>query len=237
MSVKKEKPLNLRSLILRKLLPGAVAAIMILGAMLFLPAGRLNWWEGWAFLTAYLLYLFFFAVWAVRNDPELLEERSQVATNAKGWDRAILTLAVLLLLGMILLVSLDEGRFHWTAAPAFLIGIGWFGLISSAVLIFWVIRTNTFASRFARIQEDRGQTVIRSGPYHYIRHPMYAGLILLFLCIPLSLGSMIGLIPGSFLVVLFCFRTGLEDRLLIRELPGYDEYTRSVRSRLFPGIW
>ena len=157
--------------------------------LLFLPAGRLDWLDAWIYIAGYLVFLIIYTVWAIRNDPNLLNERNQVAWNAKGWDKLILSLYTVLLLCLFVLIDLDAGRFHWSSIPLVLKLIGWLGSIIAAWLIFWVFRTNTYASRIARIQDDRGQTVISSGPYRFVRHPMYAGIIILFLCTPLALGS------------------------------------------------
>ena len=96
---------------------------------------------------------------------------------------------------------------------------------------------NTFLSRTVRIQDDRGQQVIDTGPYRWVRHPMYLGIIVLMISIPLLLGSLWALIPGAMIGILFTVRTVLEDRTLQQELPGYPEYARRVRHRLLPWIW
>lgn len=214
-----------------------ILVAVVLGLLLFLPAGRLDWIEAWIYVAAYFVFLIIYAVWALKNDPSLLNERSQVAPNTKGWDKFILGLYTISLLCLFILIGLDAERFRWSSPPAVLIGIGWLGLILSAALIFWVIRTNTYASRVVRIQEDRGQTVISSGPYHFVRHPMYAGIILLFLCTPLALGSFWGLIPGALIGTLFTIRTMLEDRMLKTELSGYEDYAKRVSYRLIPRVW
>jgi protein-S-isoprenylcysteine O-methyltransferase Ste14 len=103
--------------------------------------------------------------------------------------------------------------------------------------MLWAGATNTYLSRFARIQDDRGHTVVTSGPYGYVRHPMYAGVIVLFLCIPLVLGSWLALLPGAANAVLMVTRARQEDRMLRAELGGYEAYAHRVRYRLLPGVW
>jgi len=100
-----------------------------------------------------------------------------------------------------------------------------------------VMRTNQYLSRFARIQNDRGQQVVTNGPYRYVRHPMYASIIPFVLCVALILGSWWALVPGAIIAILFVIRTSLEDRMLQKELRGYEEYTQRVRYRLLPGVW
>jgi protein-S-isoprenylcysteine O-methyltransferase Ste14 len=114
---------------------------------------------------------------------------------------------------------------------------GFVGILVSFALIFWVMRENTYLSRVVEIQKDGGHKVIRTGPYRYIRHPMYVGVIVLLFCIPLALGSLWTLIPGTLLTALFVIRTHLEDKTLHTELEGYASYADTVRYRLFPGIW
>ena len=111
------------------------------------------------------------------------------------------------------------------------------GYIPGSAVAFWAMRENAFLSDVVRIQEDRGHTVCTTGPYRYVRHPMYVGVILIMICFPFSLGSLYTLIPAFIIVILFFIRTALEDKTLLEELPGYKEYAQRVRHRLIPGIW
>lgn len=138
---------------------------------------------------------------------------------------------------MLVVASLDAGRFKWSPAPVALQIVGWLGLILAGRLILWVTSTNTFLSRTVRIQEERGQRVITTGPYRWVRHPMYSGVIVIMVCVPLVLGSSWALVPGVLIGILFVIRTALEDRTLQMELPGYDEYAKRIRYRLLPGVW
>jgi len=208
-----------------------------LGLLLFLPAGRLDWMEAWAFIGAYGLFLTAYAVWGLWKDPEQLRERSQPAQNTKGWDKVILAAYTVCLLGTFVVCGLDAGRFQWSQMPLTLKIIGWIGLAVAAALIFWSLAVNTYLSRVARIQDDRGQVVISDGPYGIVRHPMYLGIIILFLGSSLALGSWWALIPSGIISILFIIRTAKEDRMLQEELAGYKEYTHRVRYRLFPGAW
>jgi protein-S-isoprenylcysteine O-methyltransferase Ste14 len=219
------------------LLPNFLIFILILAAILFVPAGRLDWLQGWLFMLVFCGYLAFYAIWVVRNDQGQLKERSQTGKNTKNWDKVILTIYTVLLIGMLVLAGLDAGRFQWAPAPVALQGIGWLGAIFSGLMIWWTFSVNTFLSRTVRIQDERGQIVIDRGPYARVRHPMYLGIIVLMISIPLLLGSLWTLIPGGMIGVLFVLRTALEDRTLLKELPGYPEYTRRVRYRLLPWIW
>ncbi len=211
--------------------------LAILAIILFLPAGRLDWLQAWIFLLVYGGFLLIYATWVLRNDPGQLSERSQMGANVKSWDKAILSIYTVLLLAMLINAGLDAGRFRWAPVSPVLQGLGWAGLAFAGILIGWTAHTNTFLSRYVRIQVERGQQVISGGPYHWVRHPMYTGIILMMLGIPLALGSGWALLPGVFIGVLFVIRTALEDRTLQTELPGYRKYTQRVRYRLFPRIW
>jgi protein-S-isoprenylcysteine O-methyltransferase Ste14 len=154
-------------------------------ALLFIPAGRLDWWEGWAFVFAFITSVSVMVVWVNRRDPDLIKERRQPGENVKRWDRIIMGIYTILLLVMLVLASLDSGRFEWSNPPG----------------------------------------------------PMYDGVILSMLCVPLVLGSLWALIPALLIVILFIVRTALEDRTLMEELPGYEEYAQQVRYRLVPLLW
>jgi protein-S-isoprenylcysteine O-methyltransferase Ste14 len=214
-----------------------LAVLFFLGLLLFVPAGRLGWPEAWIFIGAYGLFLGGYAVWSLLKDPAQLAERSRVAQNVKGWDRVIITAYTLLLLVTFVISGLDAGRFHWAPVPLPIEIAAWIGQAAAGGLIFWVVATNTYLSRLARIQGDRGQVVVTSGPYRFVRHPMYAGIIVLFICVPISLGSGWGLLPGIAIGLLFVFRTFKEDQMLRHELAGYEAYAQKVRYRLVPGVW
>ncbi|MGB8212166.1 MAG: isoprenylcysteine carboxylmethyltransferase family protein [Anaerolineales bacterium] len=213
--------------------------LAVLGGLLFIPAGRLGWMDAWAYIIAYGVFLLSYAIWGSLKDPEQLAERSQSwnTKNAKPWDKVILLLYTVGLLALFIVCGLDAGRFHWSRIPAPAKGVAWFGLVCSTAIIFWTLETNTYLSRVARIQADRGQVVITSGPYGHVRHPMYIGIIILFLCSPVALGSAWGLVPAGIIGILFIIRTAKEDRMLQEELAGYKDYSKKVRYRLVPGIW
>jgi protein-S-isoprenylcysteine O-methyltransferase Ste14 len=136
-----------------------------------------------------------------------------------------------------IVTALDGGRYRWSFIPLGVQLIGWLLLILAGLMVWHVMMTNAYLSSWARLQEDRGQVVVQEGAYRRIRHPMYLGIIMAFLGIPLALGSWWAMIPGTVIVGLFVYRTYREDLMLIQGLAGYAEYTESVRYRLLPGIW
>jgi protein-S-isoprenylcysteine O-methyltransferase Ste14 len=214
-----------------------LALLVVLAGLLFIPAGRLDWLQVWLFILAFGGFLLFYGIWGLRNDPAQLAERSRRGENAKSWDRIILAAYTVLLVAMLISAGLDAGRFGWAPAPLWLQVTSWLGLALAGGIVWWTASVNTYLSRVVRIQDDRGQQVITTGPYRYVRHPMYVGVILMVLSLPLALGSLAALLPGALIAVLFVIRTALEDRTLQAELPGYAGYAQRVRYRLVPGVW
>jgi protein-S-isoprenylcysteine O-methyltransferase Ste14 len=214
-----------------------IAMIAVMDAILLGAARRLDWPAAWILSLFFGAFWFFFAGWAVRNAPDLLVERSRTAENVKPWDKAIMAIYTVLLFAMLVVAGVDAGRGHWSAVPTTWQVIGFVGLIPTGLLIWWATSVNRFLSRWARIQDDRNQYVVSTGPYQYVRHPMYAAVLPFVVSIPLALGSWLALIPGGMICILFVVRTGLEDRMLRDELPGYREYAGRVRYRLLPGVW
>ncbi len=209
----------------------------LFGALLFLPAGRLDWWEVWLFLAIYYMVALVGQLWIMRRDPALDQERSRFGQNVKSWDRVIVGVNWLLTLVLLVVIGLDAGRMHWSVVP-----LGWrlaggLGLIPCFGLTLWAARANTFLSGQVRIQTERGHYTVKGGPYRYVRHPMYLSMILYDVCLPVLLGSWWALCVSGTMIALIVLRTALEDRTLQKELTGYAAYTRQTRYRLVPGIW
>jgi protein-S-isoprenylcysteine O-methyltransferase Ste14 len=214
-----------------------VIGLAVFVAILFVPAGRWDWVEGWAFLIATTTAVTIISVWGVKADPELMKERTRRADDIEGWDKTILRIYSFLLFALLIVASLDAGRFGLSRMPFSVYIIGWLGLAAALLFAWWALASNTYASQTVRIQSDRGHQVVTAGPYRFIRHPMYVGVILSVISIPLILKSWWALIPAALIVILFFIRTGLEDRTLKQKLTGYTEYAERVRYRLLPGVW
>jgi protein-S-isoprenylcysteine O-methyltransferase Ste14 len=212
--------------------------LFLFGALLFGPAGTLNWPEAWLFLIIYFTWAILIVTWLKKKNPDLLKERLAWGKKAvKGWDKIITLVATPLFIAMFLIPGLDVVRFQWSQAPLSLKALGFVGIHLSLILIFFVMRENTYLSRIVEIQEDRYHKVIITGPYKYVRHPMYVGVITFVFCIPLALGSLYALFPSSLLGILIAIRTYLEDKTLQKDLPGYNEYAKKTRYRLLPWVW
>jgi protein-S-isoprenylcysteine O-methyltransferase Ste14 len=211
--------------------------LLILGTDLFLAAGRLDWPEAWAFLAVYLVVAEAAALWMLYRDPALSEERSRRHQDAKPFDRIIIPLNLVLTLAQWAAIGLDAGRFGWSTVPVWLRILGGLAFIPSFGLTLWASRVNTVMSSQVRIQRERGHRAVVAGPYRLVRHPMYLGMILLDIGLPLLLGSFWALTVSGAMIVLVVVRTALEDRALQAELPGYSEFVAQTPYRLFPGVW
>ena len=223
--------------LLVKRIVAVFALILVMDLLLFVPAGRLDWPAAWMLSLGYGVFLLAYVVWGTLKAPDLMKERSRVAENVKVWDKVIMAVYTILLLATPILAGLDVGRFRWSHMPVALQVIALAGMVLAGGLIFWTILTNAYLGRMVRIQEDRGHQVVTGGPYRYVRHPMYVGIILLFPSMTLFLGSWWALAPASLIAMLMVIRTALEDRTLRAELPGYAGYARQTRYRLLPGVW
>ena len=212
--------------------------VALFAGVLFGSAGRLDLPMVWVYLCTYSGFLLVFAVVMSRKDPGLLEERRRARAGTKQWDRVLLAIYGVLFFATWVVAGLDVGRFHWSdTVPLGLQIVGLVACTASFGLTWWAMWVNTFFSRVVRIQEDRGHHVITSGPYRYVRHPGYSGIILIWPGTALVLGSWWAMLPAVGIVLIYIVRTALEDKTLLDELDGYREYAARVRYRLLPGVW
>ena len=214
-----------------------IFTILFAIAAIFVPAGTLKWTEAWLFIILYAVAVVAVLFWMKKKAPGLLKERMARKKDVKSWDKIFMALYSCILIVILILPGLDAVRFHWSNVPLIAKVLAFIGYLPGFWLAFWAMRENAFLSDVVRIQEDRGHTVCTTGPYKYVRHPMYVGVFVIMLCYPLSLGSLYAFIPAGIIIILFFFRTALEDKTLLEELPGYKEYAQKVRYRLIPGIW
>jgi protein-S-isoprenylcysteine O-methyltransferase Ste14 len=211
-------------------------SVLLMGLVLFLSAGRLDWPAAWVFLGLYVLVILTLGVWAMRKHPDVVNERGKLE-NIKSWDKTLMIIYTVMLFVLFAVAGLDAGRFGWSVMPIALQVVGFVALAFALAVTYWAMATNPFLSTIVRIQDDRGHYVVTSGPYRYVRHPMYAMMFFMWPGIALGLGSWWALIPAAVIVIVFVIRTVLEDRTLQAELPGYIAYAQRVRYRLVPGVW
>lgn len=215
----------------------SLAALAVLALVWFAIAGRADWLQGWLLLGVFAVFVGLLAWQLSRADPNLLRERGRQAENVEPWDKVVVRVYTVLLILLLILAALDSGRFGWSVVPLWVQLLGWLALAVAGAIVWHVMSINAYLSSYARLQEDRGQTVVDQGLYRYVRHPMYLGIILAFLGLPLALASWWALIPGLLIAAVFVYRTAREDRMLLSGLPGYAAYAHRVRYRLLPGIW
>ncbi|HLG62126.1 MAG TPA: isoprenylcysteine carboxylmethyltransferase family protein [Ktedonosporobacter sp.] len=220
-----------------KALLGGAFQLLLFPLALFLAAGTIFWPAGWIFLLLLYSFVVITARMLFKRNPGLLEERmSMFGPNQKGRDGMFVLLLVICMLWVILM-PLDAVRFHWSQMPLWLQVAGAIILAGSFTLIYQAFRENSYLTPTVRIQEERGHTVVSTGLYRYIRHPMYAGCHLFFIGMPLLLGSLLGLVLAPILIGLFFRRAVLEERVLKKELPGYEAYMVEVSHRFIPYVW
>jgi len=209
-----------------------------MSAAFFGSAGTLAWFQAWLYIVIQFSFWTVTAVWMKKHNPELLKDRMAfLKRSAKGWDKIIIVTSTAVFVPYLLLPGLDAVRYRWSSVPLAIVVLGFVGVIFALFVMAWVIRVNAYLTRFVEVQRERGHKVITSGPYRYVRHPMYASLIILLYSIPVALGSLWTLIPASILTLLFVIRTYFEDQTLHEELEGYNSYSTQVKYRLLPGIW
>jgi len=213
--------------------------LLVMGLALFVAAGTLAWPAGWVFMILYFGYLLGGSLWLLKHNPGLLTERMTGfgKPGQKGSDKAFFALFLAVFLAWLVLMPLDAVRFHWSHVPTWLQAAGAVLLLGSFALFTLTGRVNPYLSPAVRIQRERGHTVVSSGPYRYVRHPMYAAVIPHQVGIALLLGSWYGLLCAPIFVAGLAARAVYEERMLRAELPDYDAYMAKVKYRFIPHIW
>ncbi|MET4202806.1 isoprenylcysteine carboxylmethyltransferase family protein [Bradyrhizobium sp. LA6.12] len=209
-----------------------------MSALLFACAGTMHWPSAWVFLATCALLGPLCGWWLYRVDPALLAERLRpvLQRDQPAADKAFMIVFVIAMLAWLAAMGLDR-RTQSSDMPVALQALGLVLFVLSTLFILWVFRENSFAAPVVKLQADRAQRVVSTGPYAHVRHPMYSGMILFFAGVPLLLGSWWGLVMAPVIVVLFAVRIGIEERTLREGLPGYSDYMTRVRYRLLPGVW
>jgi protein-S-isoprenylcysteine O-methyltransferase Ste14 len=207
--------------------------------LLFLPAGTLAWLQAWIFLVVFNVCGLAIGIWLRRTNPELLAERmkSPFSAGQRPRDRLVMAAIMLFFCFWLVFIALDARRFGWSQVPPWAQVLGAVLIVGAFYGWVEVLRANSFASVTVRVQHERGQTVISTGPYALVRHPMYAYAILLLIGMPLLLGSLWGLLGAPVAILLMAARAIGEEDVLMDGLSGYRDYAAKVRFRLVPGLW
>lgn len=208
------------------------------GALLFLSAGTLHWPGAWIYLVGMVGLSLTLGMALARRDPGLMNERlgSPIQKKQTPADKVLLSILLIAIFGWQVFMGLDV-RFGWSVVPVWAQVVGALVLLVGIWICYLTMLENSFAAPVVKIQDERGQRVITTGPYSYVRHPMYAGAILFFAGTALLLGSWWGLVLVLVFVVLLAIRTFIEEKTLRTGLRGYDDYATEVRYRLIPMVW
>jgi protein-S-isoprenylcysteine O-methyltransferase Ste14 len=215
---------------------GLLVLVLAIAALLFIPAGTLDYWQAWTFLGVYSTASLAITLYLMKNDPKLLERRMRggPAAEKEPTQKVIMLFASAGFIGLLIIPALDN-RFGWSHMPPAVALVGDGLLALGWLAIFFVFKENSFTSATIELAPD--QKVISTGPYALVRHPMYAGGLVMLAGIPIALGSWWGLLVLVATMPALVWRLLDEEKFLARNLPGYVEYQEKVRYRLIPHVW
>lgn len=199
--------------------------------------GLSGWWQLWPFLGLAIIILAVNLTTIIVRNPMLLRERLKPDRPEKKWDKLVMALWSVLALAVVVVAGLDVLRYQWSVVSRAAMAAAGVLFLAGDVLIAWCMSENPFLERTVRVQQERAHRVITTGPYRFVRHPMYAGIIVMSLGWPLLLGSWLAMIPTLLMDMAVVVRTHLEDRAPHDELEGYRAYVLRTPHRLFPGVW
>ncbi len=213
-----------------------VVLAIVMGLLLFIPAGTIHYWQAWVYLLIFLGASLLITLYLMKNDPALLNRRMRGGPTAekRRTQKLIMLCASIGFIALLVVPALDH-RFRWSVMPLPGVIVGDTLVATGFYFIFLVYKENTFSSATIEVAED--QKVISTGPYAIVRHPMYASALLYLAGTPLALGSFWGLIPLVIVIPFLIWRLYDEERFLAENLPGYTEFRKKVRYRLVPRIW
>lgn len=219
--------------LLGKILPRLGLIVLGLGALIFVSAGTLAYWQGWVFLAAVFVPMTAVVIYLARHDPGLLARRLQTHEK-EAPQKLVQKVGGIFMLALAVVPGLDR-RWGWSHVPPAVVIAADAVFVGAYLFIFRVFRFNSYASR--TVEVVAGQKLIDSGPYALVRHPMYLGSLALYLAMPVALGSFWALLAYLPLPFVFGYRARNEEQVLMRELAGYEDYVKRVRARIVPGIW
>ncbi len=222
----------------RRLMVSVVWSLLVLLLCLFVPAETWAWTRGWLFILVVISASIGITEYLRRVNPDIIAARVNRREGTRRWDLLLgLFLILPAMLAILISAALDDGRYHWSNLPWWASVLGYALLLAGMAGVTWAQAVNKFFEPTVRIQTERGHRVVDTGPYAIVRHPGYVSGFLVFMGIPLCLGSLWALIPATLVCLLLVVRTIWEDRTLRNELPGYTSYVQRTRYRLVPGVW
>jgi protein-S-isoprenylcysteine O-methyltransferase Ste14 len=214
-----------------------IFSVLILGALIFVPAGRLDYIPGWTCLAVMVIGFSAVTAYVAKRTPSLIRRRMKPGAGTPVWDRVFVVILQLLFVAILVVGGLDAGRYGWTSLPLWLQAAGFILMIAGLVLLGWAMGQNPHFESTVRIQADQNHRVIETGPYRIVRHPGYVAGISVFIGMALVLNSWWALLPAILSAVNLVARTSAEDRFLQQNLHGYRDFAKRTRYRLVPGIW
>jgi protein-S-isoprenylcysteine O-methyltransferase Ste14 len=219
-----------------KAIGGLLNLLFCMGLMIFLPAWTFRYWQGWIFLFVFFTSSLAITLYLMKNDPELLERRIKggAAAEKEKSQKIIQRFAGAAFIEMVILPALDH-RFGWSFVPPYLVFAGDFLVAMGFFIVFVVFKENSYTSGTIEVAAE--QRVISTGPYALVRHPMYAGVLILLTGVPVALGSWLGLLTIIPMTIVLVCRLVSEERFLEKNLRGYSEYRGRVSYRLAPFVW
>ena len=223
---------EMKSLI-KKILKRFSLVPIVLGLLILVPAGTFNFWQVYVYIGILVIPMIFVLFYFLKNDPLFLERRTRAKEKEKAQKIIQIVFSLIFLSGFVI-PGLDK-RFGWSDIPINIVLITDTIILLGYLLIFFVFRQNSYASRVVEV--DKSQKVITTGLYSIVRHPMYLGVLIMYIPTPVALGSYWGLIPMATIPLAIVFRILNEEKVLSKDLPGYKEYCQKTRYRLIPLIW
>ena len=218
------------------LIRSSVLGIAAFFALIFIPAGTFQYWQGWAYVATWIMVGTAYTVYVAKYDPALLKRRTEagISHEKEPAQKIIISFLFAAFPALLVLPALDH-RFGWSSVPWFASAFGDALLAFSFYIFYLVSKVNTYAAANVRVEE--GQKVISTGMYGFVRHPMYFGTLFLLVGTPIALGSWWSLLVVPVFIPILVVRILNEEKVLARDLPGYVEYMQKVRYRLVPHIW
>lgn len=219
--------------LLRKIIRQFGLSLLFIMAVLFIPAWSFSYWQAWLYIAVLFIPLIFVVAYLYKNHPDLLVRRMRYREPEKE-QQWIIKLSYIPFALAYILPGIDF-RFGWSRVPVWLVIVSAILVLISYLFVASVFRENQYASRIVEVEKE--QSVISSGPYALVRHPMYFGVAIMYLFSALALGSYWAVIPAVLIIPVLVFRLLNEEKVLERDLKGYTEYKTKVKYHLFPGIW
>jgi protein-S-isoprenylcysteine O-methyltransferase Ste14 len=220
----------------KQLIRSSVLGTLVLSALIFVPAGTLQYWQGWTYVAVFIVCCGAYTLYLAKYDPALLKRRTQagISHEKEFTQKVVMASLFTVCIVLVVLPSLDF-RFGWSNMPWYICALGDVLMIVSFYIFYLVSKENTYAAANVRVEE--GQKVISTGMYGFIRHPMYMAALFLLIGTPLALGSWWTLLLLPVFVPVLVARILNEEKVLVRDLPGYSEYQKKVTARLIPYVW